>query len=598
MLIYRNDGTLYSVSKKALKLAGYSDMAQFLDDHDDYSELFVKKPGYIYNFENFSWLSFLRNANPEQKRVLIATRDNATYEAELELETFYPVEFGEHTPEFFYQVEFKNLHLASESAGSGGFEPFAATTAPAFETPESPAKVFEESPTAETRETSVTFEIPAAPSPFEIEEPAKAPVEEAPLFFDTGLSHTSEKEEFETEAGESEPTVFGGEPAAGGLESPETPLFMQAEPKTQEKTEGDDEALELVDFTLEEPAAETKEEPETPLAVDDEALANAFAELETPAVQAESPAEEKPREEPPTVFELPVSPAPEAAGPESPESPGGSPAFEMPDLRKAAAALGLPETMVKAFIAEFVETYAKDADELKLAIASGHEAVVKKEAMKLKGIAANLMMEPLVGLLESAMAARGRDTLRSAWEKVEAYVVELGRVYAPEVAVAHPAERPAPESASTPKEEAEAVRESEEERPAESAAEPEKAGEGVELSLEENPEAAPVAFDPAEAAGALGLPESLIVEFVNDFIAQARDERQTFLEAFEAGDLKRVNETAHKLKGVAANLRIEEMRELMERAQHARSLEEARGPLEAFYGKLGALDQTMAKEYA
>ncbi len=105
-------------------------------------------------------------------------------------------------------------------------------------------------------------------------------------------------------------------------------------------------------------------------------------------------------------------------------------------------------------------------------------------------------------------------------------------------------------------------------------------------------------FDPAEAANALGLPESLIVEFVGDFIEQAREERPHFEEAYEAGDIKTINEIAHKLKGVAANLRIEQMRELMESVQHSQSLEEVEERLVAFYRKLAALSNTMAKEYA
>ena len=116
MLIYRNDGKLHCVSKKALKLAGYSDISQFLHEHNDYSELFIKKPGYIYNFENFSWLSFLKNAKTEQKKVLIATSDKATYECELSLEILFPVDFDKETSEYYYQIEFNNMRLL---AGSG-----------------------------------------------------------------------------------------------------------------------------------------------------------------------------------------------------------------------------------------------------------------------------------------------------------------------------------------------------------------------------------------------------------------------------------------------------------------------------------------------
>jgi HPt (histidine-containing phosphotransfer) domain-containing protein len=216
--------------------------------------------------------------------------------------------------------------------------------------------------------------------------------------------------------------------------------------------------------------------------------------------------------------------------------------------------------------------------------------------------------------LEAVLAAGSESAVTERWARVDAYILALGARYAPgstegaapaakaspaEVSeVAAPAaqtpekgtaeERPeAPETAEAPTESAEAAKE----------AAPVSA-EGKTLVLEETPTGETIAFDPNEAANALGLPESLIIEFVNDFVSQARDEKQTFVDAFAAGDLKRVNETAHKLKGVAANLRIEEMRELMEQAQHAATFEEAEKPLVAFYKKLAALSNTMAKEFA
>jgi len=118
------------------------------------------------------------------------------------------------------------------------------------------------------------------------------------------------------------------------------------------------------------------------------------------------------------------------------------------------------------------------------------------------------------------------------------------------------------------------------------------------LKLEERDTGESIMFDPNEAAEALGLPESLILEFVNDFIEQAREERKSFEKAYEKGDINTINEVAHKLKGVAANLRIEDMRQLMENVQHAQNPKEVEKELIDFYHKLAALTKMMAKEYA
>ncbi|WP_456452929.1 Hpt domain-containing protein [Hydrogenimonas sp.] len=627
MLIYKNDGKLHCISKKALKLAGFNDVAQFLDEHSDYSELFVKKPGYIYKFENFSWLSFLRNANPDQKKVLIATRDDATYECELELELVYPVEFDENTPEFFYQIDFKNLHLANGTAATESFgefseESMAATIDLDSELIDREHEAFEPS-----AETAALFETPAEEEKEEeaptlvfggLEEPKLAPEPEA-ISFET----PEEEEGVETLA-------FGTDTQeATSLEAPsfETPVAEEEAPAPKPA----DEPLELVDFTFDEVEEKTEEKQEAPTAAfDDDALANAFAELETPSEPKEAEAEEeapaaiapeaaKAEEEtpqPPETGHPGVVPAPETptafaamtaeeAQPSAAETPAPT-AMELPDLKKAAAALGLPETMVKAFVKEFVDTYLTDVGEVKMAMASDHIAVVKKEAMKLKGIAANLMMEPLVASLESVLAAEDDGEVKAKWLEIDAYIHALGERFAPESVAHAPAlesEVPAPVEAPEPPKEAkapEAPKPAEAEAPAEApaAAAPESAEASQKPLLEETETGETIAFDPNEAANALGLPESLIIEFVNDFVTQAREEKETFERAFADGDLKTVNEAAHKLKGVAANLRIEEMRELMEKAQHAGSLEEAKGPLVAFYKKLAALGNTMAKEFA
>jgi len=63
-------------------------------------------------------------------------------------------------------------------------------------------------------------------------------------------------------------------------------------------------------------------------------------------------------------------------------------------------------------------------------------------------------------------------------------------------------------------------------------------------------------FQLEEAAKDLSLPVELIEEFVNDFIAQAHEETEKMLKAYERGDLETVQKIGHLLKGTASNLRI------------------------------------------
>jgi len=65
-------------------------------------------------------------------------------------------------------------------------------------------------------------------------------------------------------------------------------------------------------------------------------------------------------------------------------------------------------------------------------------------------------------------------------------------------------------------------------------------------------------YDPQVASDELGLPIDLIEEFIQDFIAQATEFKDELYSALEADDIDNVKILSHKLKGVAANLRIED----------------------------------------
>ena len=65
-------------------------------------------------------------------------------------------------------------------------------------------------------------------------------------------------------------------------------------------------------------------------------------------------------------------------------------------------------------------------------------------------------------------------------------------------------------------------------------------------------------YDPQVASDELGLPIDLIEEFIQDFIAQAKEFKDELFTSIDVGDTDNVQILSHKLKGVAANLRIED----------------------------------------
>ena len=70
-------------------------------------------------------------------------------------------------------------------------------------------------------------------------------------------------------------------------------------------------------------------------------------------------------------------------------------------------------------------------------------------------------------------------------------------------------------------------------------------------------------YDPHVASDELGLPLDLIEEFIEDFIAQAKEFKEPLYNAYNTQDTDQVKVLSHKLKGVAANLRIEDAFEVL-----------------------------------
>ena len=98
-------------------------------------------------------------------------------------------------------------------------------------------------------------------------------------------------------------------------------------------------------------------------------------------------------------------------------------------------------------------------------------------------------------------------------------------------------------------------------------------------------------YDPRIASEELGLPIDLIEEFIQDFIVQAKEFQPQLNEALEHKDIDRVKILSHKLKGVAANLRIEDALEVLATINSTSDLDEITQHLSLFYSIISKLDK-------
>ena len=105
-------------------------------------------------------------------------------------------------------------------------------------------------------------------------------------------------------------------------------------------------------------------------------------------------------------------------------------------------------------------------------------------------------------------------------------------------------------------------------------------------------------YDPNVAANELGLPVDLIEEFIGDFIDQAHEFKDDLYASINAGDFDNVQVLSHKLKGVAANLRVEDAFDVLSVVNTSKDTEEVLPNLNQFYKIISKLEGKEVPEAA
>lgn len=111
------------------------------------------------------------------------------------------------------------------------------------------------------------------------------------------------------------------------------------------------------------------------------------------------------------------------------------------------------------------------------------------------------------------------------------------------------------------------------------------------LQLEEENPFANYVFDPQVASHDLGLPLDLVEEFVQDFIAQANSFKNDLYNSLANGNMDTLKSQSHKLKGVAANLRIEDALDALKIINTSHDEHEIKINLDRFYKIINKLSK-------
>lgn len=106
MILYDNDNNLIGISRDTLNFLGYEDMEEFKTYASDVADLFVAKSGYVYKFNNFSWIDYVLHSGAANKCAIIKLKNGKEVETEVVIREILLLNSSK---EFFYSVELKSL---------------------------------------------------------------------------------------------------------------------------------------------------------------------------------------------------------------------------------------------------------------------------------------------------------------------------------------------------------------------------------------------------------------------------------------------------------------------------------------------------------
>lgn len=75
MILYDQDFRFIGMSAETLTFLGYEDIDEFTSMHSDFSDLFIKKEGFIHKFENFSWIHYVLYSGAANKKAYVIRKN-------------------------------------------------------------------------------------------------------------------------------------------------------------------------------------------------------------------------------------------------------------------------------------------------------------------------------------------------------------------------------------------------------------------------------------------------------------------------------------------------------------------------------------------
>lgn len=121
LILYDKNSVFLGMSNQELYFLGYEDMEEFRNYCNDFADLFVNKPGYIFKFQNFSWIDYTLHSGTPNKKVLVRTKHGKEVETSVTINEIFLTKEVNQTSKLFC-VELSSVGVKQEKS-SPSLEP-------------------------------------------------------------------------------------------------------------------------------------------------------------------------------------------------------------------------------------------------------------------------------------------------------------------------------------------------------------------------------------------------------------------------------------------------------------------------------------------
>ena len=376
MLLYNQRKEFVGIDENDLNGLGFQNINELQNESSDFADLFVKKPGFIHNFKNFSWIDFILHSESDEAKAVIHAKGK-NYSCTLHISPFYFT-----SDESGYAVIIKNLRplkgaedvqATKDLEASGGLTPSPAAAA-------TPASI-NLSPTQEKMELDISLDDIQMSTPQTSVPEAEVPSALEPELPSFEASHSQELNE------------------PDDLDIPES---LEMDKDLLMPTENEFGAPIDIDYGA-------------PLDIDDDLSIDDVPDMDDSLLMDDSALDElllkeqviEAKEIEPEVEEAPVKESKPMLG--DYVSSGLAGEEHLSDLIRsgdyqydpqiAADELGLPVDLIEEFIGDFIDQAHEFHDDLYASVNANDFDNVQILSHKLKGVAANLRVEDAFDVL-------------------------------------------------------------------------------------------------------------------------------------------------------------------------------------------------------